>query len=198
MSDNNGFKLTSDGKSVTAMLESVLKRGNKLMDDIHVLCGSLIMRAIEHGDVDGATRLVNGLGGGFRCASISKWLITFGCFAWVKDADKKLYPLGGKFTLDKERRAAFLVEVDGKMIADLDKMNAHVGEVMKVTFWDFDPPKAFNGFNLREKFNALIKEAEAFEKGETQKAKRDKGIEVNEDSINLTGLEKLRHLAKTL
>lgn len=173
-----GFKITADGKTVTRMIDSLLKRGSKFMSDAHVLNVSLLRRAIEHKDVDSATRFVNGLGDGFRRASINKWLIHYGPFKWVK-SDDKAHTMGGKFKLDDARYEACLNDK-----ADIyERANAE-------PFWLFDPAPEFKGIDVL----ALIKQAiDRAEKAEEQADTPEKKAK-----LKTKGLVQLRKLYQQL
>ncbi len=175
-----GFKVTHDNATINKMLDSVLKRGSKLMTDVHVLNLSLLSLALMHGNVDPATRLVNELGGGYRCASIAKWLQHYGPFKWVKDKDKDKYPTGGKFALDKDRVDELRAEMDTLMA----KAEAE-------PFWVFDPPKEFKGIDIPALLAQIIKRAEdAEEVAALDPTKATK--------VNTKGLSQLRALVKSL
>jgi hypothetical protein len=174
------FKVTSDNGTINKMIDSVLKRGSKLMDDVHITNLSLLCLALDHGNVDPATRLVNGLGGGYRAASIAKWLQHYGPFKWVKDKDKDKYPIGGKFALDKERVEELRKEKETLIV-----------KASEEPFWKFDPPKEFTGIDIPAMIASLIKRAESA-------AAEAAGDEAKGKKVNLKGLEQLRTLAKSL
>lgn len=176
------FVATTDTARIGRMVDDVLRRGSKVMDDMHITCVSILLCALEHRNVDHATRLFNGLGGGFRRSAVAQWMQHYGPFDFSKEKDKEKYPAGGKFKFNANTHAAIL-EVYKK-----DK--ARFTKELK-TFWDLNPEKPFTGFDLKAMLDGLIKRADSvIEKhGDDASAK---------DKINVKGLEPLKKLLATL
>jgi hypothetical protein len=173
-----GFKATSDKHAVGRMIDSILKRGSKLMDDLHVLNVSLLMRAIEHKDVDSATRLVSGMGDGYRRASINKWLQFHGPFKWVK-SDDKTHTMGGKFKLDDARYEECLK----------DKAGIYKRATAE-PFWKFDPAPEFKGIDILALIKGILDRAEKAEEQADTPEKKAK--------LKTKGLVQLRKVYKEL
>jgi hypothetical protein len=176
---DTGFTFTTDGKRITKMLESVLSRGSKLMTDVHVLNLCLLARAIDHSDADGASRLVNGLGGGFRRTAIINWMIAYGPFKWTKDKDKVKYPLGGKLTFD------------GDKAEQCKKDRASILKTAEADpFWEFEPEKEFKGIDILGLIKSTIERAE--------KAEQEADTPEKKAKLKLKGLVQLRKVYKEL
>lgn len=176
------FDVTADGKRVGEMVESAITIGNRIMDDMHKVCVSILLCALEHRNVDHATRLFNGLNGGFRRSAIAGWLQHYGPFDYTKEKDKEKYPAGGKFKFNAATHAA--------MLEVYKKDKAKFVKELK-TFWDLTPEKPFSGFNLADMLKQVIKRAE----GTLEKHGEDDTVK---DKINVKGLEQLKKLVASI
>ncbi len=160
------FKLTTDGKAITAMAKDLKSRSDSIKPDIHILSCSVVAHAVEHGDATKATLLptivTEALGEGWRLNAMRQWFEAIGPFTWVAKTDDK----AAGFRINKEKRA--------KMKADLDKLGEtkYLAKLAKSkTFFEFKPEAPYEEFSFKKQLAALIKKAQGKKEDEARVAK---------------------------
>jgi len=174
------YKITTDGKAISAMVADIKTRSGVLKGDIHIAACSIIAHAVKHGDATLATHMptiiTDALGDAWRLNALRQWFEEFGPFTWhAKEGDK---PAG--FRIDKARRTA--------MSAEMQKTGEteYVDKLVTVkTYWEFKPEPEFKAFSTLAMLGRLVAEAK-------KKAADDKRKAIGKDEfVGLSDIETL-------
>lgn len=172
-------QVTADGTKLGAMITAIKRSSDKLRRDVDICAASCIVHAIVHGNVTPARQLLVAMGEGMRTNAMRSFFEGCGPFVYEArgDDDADLH-------FDKSRSAAF------KKDYNKDKLK-FASNLMANPYYRFRPEAPYQGFNLREKLESLIKTAKAAPE-RAAKAKADgRGVE---GDVNIDGLEQLEKL----
>lgn len=175
------YRATKDGAVIGKMITDIKRRNSSLMQDIHVVAVSCILHVLyfvnEAGTFTGttsvATHLCEVLDADKRANSLRKWFEEVGPFRWDRTAKV--------FKLNKTKAEAMRVANEGE----------HAKQLLNgITFWAFDPPKPYKGFDLRALIASYITKAEnTLEKVESGDLDEEAAAKVKIDKADLAALK---------
>jgi hypothetical protein len=175
------FRATKDGKAIGLMTADIKKRNSKIMQDIHVVAVSCILHVLYFVNGDGiftgstacATQLCEVLDSDKRANSLRKWFEEIGPFRWDRTAKA--------FKLNKTKADNMRVANEGE----------HAKQLLDgITFWAFDPPKPYRGFDLRALIASYITKAEnTLEKVEAGEIEEGDAAKIKIDKADLAALK---------
>lgn len=167
--------VTSDGKAIDRMIAANARSTASQRKAHAVLAASVVIHAIEYGDVRPAIKFVLSCGHTVRTDALVKWLVNFGPFIYGKDKDTK------QDTLKHDGKRADAIKA--KYTEDTQSF---IVSLIKLPYWEFSPPaNPFKPIDLPAMMASVVKRAEKVL--EDPEHKDDKGN-------NFLGLDKLKAL----
>lgn len=175
------FKVTKDGKAIGSMLTWLKTTNKTFMERAHVAAVSCILHVVyfqnSEGAYTGTTQVANQLcdvlSGDKRGNSLRKWFEAIGPMRW-DNTTKTL-------KLHKTKADAMRQKPEAELSKEL--LNG-------ITFWAFDPPKPYAGFDLAAEIAKLIKKAESTQE-KVEEGEIEDQAKVKIDPELLSSLRKL-------
>lgn len=177
---------TDDGATLSRMVDTTIAAAHKMMPMLHMTAVSCVLHVIKHGDPIHMVRFFNGIGKAVRREALAKYFIAFAGVKFVK-ADSKTGK-DNSFVVDTKTRDAVVERYSADPEGYRDNLIAK-------KFWEVEPEKLFNKFDLLAQIEALVEKAELYKKGK----KRD-GSDLTEEElekINLVGLVTIKNALKS-
>jgi hypothetical protein len=147
-------KIITESAALSTLIAAIGKASAKLDKDIQAALVGVTFQAIKHGNTKPVNELFTILGKGVRRTAVAGWLSTYAPLTLTEGDAKTESP----FTLDKDRRAELLEQIDG-----------HLTTALGDNWVDFKPeadPLAV--FDVRKQIEGLLKKvAAANKKGTT-------------------------------
>lgn len=160
------MKLHNTDAAIDAAIESILKRGKSLQNDIHKASCSILRQWFDSGNVATAVRQTNKLVGAMpdmaRSNALKAWFESFAGFVWNKDEKH------------------FVYRPDATKIAE-ERVKAAIAE----PFWAFSPEPDYKPMNIDAMIEAIVKKA---------RQRRQKGLKEGVDYVPEEKLKALEAL----
>lgn len=142
------WDVTTDAKSLTAMIADLAKRGASINQHFKIAAASCVVHMLQHGNATPMTRLVEV--SDYRATALVKWALSLGMFKAGKDKDTNR-------DVFKKNDDTFNRELE-KYLADKP---AYIKALLDNSFMEFSPPKkAFEGLNIPALYYSMLSKIE--------------------------------------